>query len=495
MPDAIELIRLVYTSRSTADDRRAAADAQAILAVANRVNPVQGITGLLALTGGHYLQMLEGPAPAVDALFESICGDPRHADVAVLHRSAARARLCPEWAMGMAVRSEPAGATAQRVELLRRRLAHDPNVSASDFFRLLFSPGMGTHSSSPARAQGVDGVVFANPSGLWGAAVVQRIASDATLRLGRTTLFNPQDPASRSLVEYVDLPVAGVGPVRAMALSNDSVGRALIAPLIDRTALLVLVLSLTDLTDFPQNVAHWLGLSTANLASAPILLVCNLAPQRVEAVAADIRRRTNVPVVTACLKLSDSLGIWDAVQRLLRERAADRDAAAAMTLSMGEVPMPDVACEPVAPPGPPLPVLPEVPVPDALTQALQATHCIDQLMATEGCQWAAVLQTQPPGVLLSAHTVPGAADAASHLDELMHIAQVLQDKQRLIHRLGLNEAPEDITFTTSAQVEVFRPLRDHPSVYLCLTLGRDGCELGAARLCVRDVERGLVLEG
>ena len=535
MREAVELIRLVYTSRSTAGEGRAAADAQAILAVANRANPALGITGLLAVTGGHYLQMLEGSAATVDALFEAIRHDPRHTDVAVLHRSAAPVRLCPEWAMGMAVRSEPASATGQRVELLKQHLAHDPNVSASDFFRLLFSPGIDTRSGAAARAQGggvggvsgvsgvgsVSGVVLANPSGLWGAAVVQRIASDSALRLGRTTLFNPQDPASRSLVEYVDLPVSGVGPVRAMALSNDSVGRALIAPLTDRTALLVLLLSPSDLAAFPQNVAHWLDPSNPRLARAPILLVCNAAPERVEAVAADIRRRTTVPVVAARLKMSDSLGIWNTVQRQLREREAERDVerdverdaeretALDIALPIGEAPLPAVPAgaapvpetEPVQLPTPapapapspaPLPI-PALPQPDALKLALRTSGCIEQLMAIAGTQWAAVLDTHPPGVLLSAHSAAGAADAAAHRDELMRIAQGLQAKQRLIHRLGLNEAPEDISLTSSAQVQVFRPLRGHPSVYLCVTLVRDGTELGAARLHLRDIETSLAL--
>lgn len=47
-------------------------------------NAARGITGILLFDGIHFVQLLEGPAPRLDALLESIRRDPRHRNVVVL---------------------------------------------------------------------------------------------------------------------------------------------------------------------------------------------------------------------------------------------------------------------------------------------------------------------------------------------------------------------------------------------------------------------------
>lgn len=90
-------IRTVYKSRC----RRAnASDWQAILASARRYNPEHGITGALFCDGSNYLQVLEGEAAVVDALFLRINDDPRHDDVMLLVRERITQRIFGDWAMG-----------------------------------------------------------------------------------------------------------------------------------------------------------------------------------------------------------------------------------------------------------------------------------------------------------------------------------------------------------------------------------------------------------
>ena len=58
------------------------------------------ITGLLLYRGGNFMQLLEGPEAAVDALAAHIGRDPRHGNVIRLIRRRAERRLFPTWAMG-----------------------------------------------------------------------------------------------------------------------------------------------------------------------------------------------------------------------------------------------------------------------------------------------------------------------------------------------------------------------------------------------------------
>ncbi len=70
-----------------------------ILTVARRNNPRHGITGALICRADVYLQLLEGDAPAIDALFARIAADDRHLDVTLLTRAEVSDRVFPDWAM------------------------------------------------------------------------------------------------------------------------------------------------------------------------------------------------------------------------------------------------------------------------------------------------------------------------------------------------------------------------------------------------------------
>jgi hypothetical protein len=70
-----------------------------ILETARRNNSRRGITGALICRHDHYLQLIEGDADAIDALFARILQDDRHLAVTLLSRTAAPDRLFPDWAM------------------------------------------------------------------------------------------------------------------------------------------------------------------------------------------------------------------------------------------------------------------------------------------------------------------------------------------------------------------------------------------------------------
>jgi len=92
------LHQVVYCSRAAdgVDDSAV----ERIIVTARRMNPEQGITGLLVFGSGVFFQWIEGPRDNVTQLMQRIQRDPRHARVVMLSQSEeVRERLFPDWSM------------------------------------------------------------------------------------------------------------------------------------------------------------------------------------------------------------------------------------------------------------------------------------------------------------------------------------------------------------------------------------------------------------
>lgn len=92
------LYNLVYCSRATpgVDDD----DVQRIIATARRLNPEQGVTGMLVFGSGIFFQWLEGPRDNVTALMARLRADRRHDNIVLLSEAEeVRERLFPDWDM------------------------------------------------------------------------------------------------------------------------------------------------------------------------------------------------------------------------------------------------------------------------------------------------------------------------------------------------------------------------------------------------------------
>ena len=92
----MSLMQLVYASRPFGFDT---AILNGILSEARRLNPENDITGALICRADLYLQLLEGPADAVEATFARIARDDRHVEVQHLVSRPVEERLFPDWAM------------------------------------------------------------------------------------------------------------------------------------------------------------------------------------------------------------------------------------------------------------------------------------------------------------------------------------------------------------------------------------------------------------
>jgi len=89
-------IQLTYASRPFGFNEAILAG---ILLDARRCNTRDGITGALIARQDLFLQLLEGPAPAVDAAYQRIARDDRHIEVRRLTRRETGGRLFAAWAM------------------------------------------------------------------------------------------------------------------------------------------------------------------------------------------------------------------------------------------------------------------------------------------------------------------------------------------------------------------------------------------------------------
>lgn len=71
-----------------------------IVETSQQNNSRGGITGLLVYGGGMFLQWLEGPRPAVEALMATLSTDPRHEIIVRLQvLDGLHERLYPSWVM------------------------------------------------------------------------------------------------------------------------------------------------------------------------------------------------------------------------------------------------------------------------------------------------------------------------------------------------------------------------------------------------------------
>lgn len=91
------LTRLCYASQIAPDCGEA--EFGAIVDHACSVNPKLGITGVIAFDGRKIIQILEGPANAVDTLYDKIRRDPRHQGVVELSRTEIERPSFAEWGM------------------------------------------------------------------------------------------------------------------------------------------------------------------------------------------------------------------------------------------------------------------------------------------------------------------------------------------------------------------------------------------------------------
>ncbi len=148
---AVDLIRLIYRSKSTGS---AESQLNNILATARARNQRDHISGVLLYGKETFLQVLEGKPENVHALYQDIIRDKRHTDIKIILEDRIENRLFENWSMAYVALINEAISPPDGSLRLRRK---------EDVTRLLADP---THYIGGFLASVVDDLRQQNQDGL-----------------------------------------------------------------------------------------------------------------------------------------------------------------------------------------------------------------------------------------------------------------------------------------------------------------------------------------
>ncbi len=100
MPDSRSIYSLIYRSQASRAVHEVTLNA--LLRKARQYNQSARLGGLLLFANGQFLQVLEGPEPALSDLYARIRADPRHYEVRTLSYGPITERAFPDWRMAFA---------------------------------------------------------------------------------------------------------------------------------------------------------------------------------------------------------------------------------------------------------------------------------------------------------------------------------------------------------------------------------------------------------
>ena len=119
-----DLMCLVYVSVATAP--MGEPELLHLLRQSRDNNARDGITGMLLYKDGRFMQLIEGPRPAIQGLYRKLVADDRHRDVTTLIKFALETRAFAGWSMGFAQPGMiPEGDRGAFTDFLERELSAD----------------------------------------------------------------------------------------------------------------------------------------------------------------------------------------------------------------------------------------------------------------------------------------------------------------------------------------------------------------------------------
>ncbi len=130
----MELIKLIYTS--AAKPYCDLAEADRILETSQRLNSINGITGILYFSNSYFLQYLEGDKAAINETYERITQDKRHHKIRLVITAPLEKREFGEWSMGYIPQSELL--TPLNLKFMNGPDFNPKNISPEESLQLIF---------------------------------------------------------------------------------------------------------------------------------------------------------------------------------------------------------------------------------------------------------------------------------------------------------------------------------------------------------------------
>lgn len=177
-------------------------------------NGPQGISVMLLNMCGWFVEWIEGPGPAVDALLVRVAQDTRHHGLKVIHRSFGRPRLFKPWIGSIVQSSESTRQFVQRVMAQLKRHNEGEEIEPAAVWWQLCAPSTPDmprpHGHNPR-------VMLLSAQGTQVFDLLEWLARDKQRNLVRRRFAGGVDDAPDVESDYLDLPEHGPRGLRLIA--------------------------------------------------------------------------------------------------------------------------------------------------------------------------------------------------------------------------------------------------------------------------------------
>ncbi|MBF5003449.1 BLUF domain-containing protein [Diaphorobacter caeni] len=197
------------------------------------------LTGLLAISDGYFLHVLEGEDAAVQNLVGRIAAFWDQESPTILFERPISQRSYQQWNVVISHGSKHRADAAQRLNETKRFLDDDPG-DASDPFRYFLTPN---RSSKPVQhTQPVRQVAIFSNSVLWFNPIFSHLSERFGTQACALKVSNTGKDADSYPLDYADVVGDSAGPVRIVGISEGLLSSTLSQPLLEKIELMVFLM-------------------------------------------------------------------------------------------------------------------------------------------------------------------------------------------------------------------------------------------------------------
>jgi hypothetical protein len=205
--------RLIYASMSLIQGSHLE-EMQRIREHAELRNQQHGLRVALLTMSGWFVEWIEGPDEAVQALMQRVVRDPRHHGLKIIHRSVGRPRLFMPWSGAIVQSPERTDAFGLRVFELLERHERGESLEPASIWLTLCSPPM---ANMPAPLGSYPRVMLLSARGTRAFELLTWLAAEHRQPLVRRRFTGSMADARDVESDYLDIPGPGGGGLRLIA--------------------------------------------------------------------------------------------------------------------------------------------------------------------------------------------------------------------------------------------------------------------------------------
>ncbi|MDR2335085.1 MAG: BLUF domain-containing protein [Burkholderiaceae bacterium] len=197
------------------------------------------LTGLLAISDGYFLHVLEGEDAAVQNMVGRIAAFWDQESPSILFERSASQRHYQQWNVVISHGAKHRADAAQRLAETRRFLDEDPG-DAADPFRYFLTPNRSAKQSSTH--QPVRQVAIFSNSVLWFNPIFSHLSERFGTQACALKMSSTGKDADSYPLDYADVVGDSAGPVRIVGISEGLLASTLSQPLLEKIELMVFLM-------------------------------------------------------------------------------------------------------------------------------------------------------------------------------------------------------------------------------------------------------------